>query len=97
MVAREIGGEILGAFDGDRTVGFALASPALRLPRVYLHSHMTAVMPEYQNCGVGRSLKLAQREPALARGIDLIEWAFDPLQLKNAHFNIARLRAVVRR
>jgi predicted GNAT superfamily acetyltransferase len=46
---------------------------------------------------VGRLLKLAQREDALNRGINLIEWTFDPLQIKNAHFNIARLGAVVRR
>jgi predicted GNAT superfamily acetyltransferase len=42
-------------------------------------------------------LKLAQREDALAQGIDLIEWTFDPLELKNAWFNIERLGAVVRR
>jgi predicted GNAT superfamily acetyltransferase len=58
---------------------------------------MLAVLPKYQNQGIGRQLKLAQRDDAIARGIDLIEWTFDPLQLKNAHFNIARLGAVVRR
>jgi predicted GNAT superfamily acetyltransferase len=42
-------------------------------------------------------LKLAQREDALARGIDLVEWTFDPLELKNAYFNIERLGAIVRR
>lgn len=97
VVAQKTGGEVLGAFDADRAIGFALAFPAFRFPRFYLHSHMTAVLPEYQNQGIGRSLKLAQREHALARGIDLIEWTFDPLQLKNAHFNIARLGAIARR
>src|SRR5262249_32963238 len=63
----------------------------------YLQSHLLAVLPEYQNHGVGRRLKLAQRDDALARGIDLIEWTFDPLQLKNAYFNIAKLGAIVRR
>jgi predicted GNAT superfamily acetyltransferase len=58
---------------------------------------MLAVLPQYQDHGVGRKLKLAQREDALARGIDLIEWTFDPLQLKNAYFNIARLGAISRR
>ena len=42
-------------------------------------------------------LKLRQREDALARGIDLIEWTFDPLEIKNAYFNIERLGAIVRR
>lgn len=96
LVAQKSGGDVLGAFHDDRAVGFALAFSGLRLPRFYLHSHMAAVLPEYQNQGVGRMLKLAQRERALARGIDLIEWTFDPLQLKNAHFNIARLGAIVR-
>jgi predicted GNAT superfamily acetyltransferase len=65
--------------------------------QVYLHSHMLGVLPEYRNAGVGRQLKLRQRDDALARGIDLIEWTFDPLDLKNAWFNIERLGAVVRR
>src|SRR5260221_5793559 len=58
---------------------------------------MVGVLPGYQNRGVGRLLKLAQRDEALARGINLIEWTFDPLQLRNAHFNLMRLGAVVRR
>jgi predicted GNAT superfamily acetyltransferase len=58
---------------------------------------MVGVVPEFQNQGIGRLLKLAQRDDAIARGIDLIEWTFDPLQLKNAHFNLARLGAIVRR
>jgi predicted GNAT superfamily acetyltransferase len=74
-----------------------LAFPALRKNQAYLHSHLLAVLPEYQNRGVGRRLKLAQRDEALARGIDLVEWTFDPLQLKNAYFNIAKLGAIVRR
>ena len=58
---------------------------------------MLGVLPEYRNRGVGRMLKLRQREDALARGIELIEWTFDPLELKNAFFNIERLGAIVRR
>jgi predicted GNAT superfamily acetyltransferase len=58
---------------------------------------MLGVLPEYRDRGVGRMLKLRQREDALARSIDLIEWTFDPLELKNAYFNIERLGAVVRR
>ena len=67
-----------------RAVGFALAFVALKETGAYLHSHMVGVLAEYRDRGVGRLLKLAQREDALARGIDLIEWTFDPLQLKNA-------------
>jgi predicted GNAT superfamily acetyltransferase len=97
VVAAKTGGQVLAAFDADMPVGFALAFPALRKGQAYLHSHLLAVLPEYQNRGVGGRLKLAQRDDALARGIDLIEWTFDPLQLKNAYFNIAKLGAIVRR
>jgi len=97
VVAAKTGGQVLAAFDADTPVGFALAFPALRKNQPYLHSHLVAVLPEYQNHGVGRRLKLAQRDEALANGMDLIEWTFDPLQLKNAWFNIAKLGAIVRR
>jgi predicted GNAT superfamily acetyltransferase len=53
-------------------------------------------MPEYRNLGLGRRLKMHQKEDAVARGIDLIEWTFDPLEIKNAYFNIERLGAIVR-
>ena len=96
VVAKKTGGQVLLAFDGKRAVGFALAFVALKETGTYLHSHMVGVLAEYRDRGVGRLLKLAQREDALARRIDLIEWTFDPLQLKNARFNIARLGAVVR-
>lgn len=96
-VAHEIGGQVFGAFDGERMVGFALAFPAIRDGHIHLHSHMAAVLPEYQAKGIGSMLKFAQREEALARGIDVIEWTFDPLQARNANFNINRLGAIVRR
>ena len=96
IVAKKTGGQVMTAYDLDTPVGFALAFAATREGRTYLHSHMVGVVEEYQNRGVGRLLKLAQREDALQRGIDLIEWTFDPLQLKNAHFNIQRLGAIVR-
>jgi predicted GNAT superfamily acetyltransferase len=96
IVARKTGGQVMTAYDGNTPVGFALAFAAMRDGLTYLHSHMVGVVEEYQNRGVGRLLKLAQREDALERGINLIEWTFDPLQLKNAHFNIERLGAIVR-
>ncbi len=85
-------------------VGFALALPGVKtgvrsdhgLPISYLHSHMLAVKEGYRNQSIGRRLKLAQREDALARGIKRIEWTFDPLEIKNAFLNIRKLGAVVR-
>lgn len=98
VVATKIGGQLLGAFDNGRMIGFCLAIPGLKPDNtVYLHSHMMGVLPEYRNRGVGRQLKMRQRHDALARGISLIEWTFDPLDMKNAYFNIERLGAIVRR
>lgn len=98
VVATKIGGQLSGAFDGDRMIAFCLAIPGLKPDgKVYLHSHMLGVLAEYRNAGVGRQLKVRQRDDALARGIDLIEWTFDPLEIKNAYFNVERLGAVVRR
>jgi predicted GNAT superfamily acetyltransferase len=97
LVAQRIGGQVLGAFDGETIIGFAMALPGYRDGHPYLHSHMLAVLPEYRNAGLGRRLKLAQRDDALARGFDLMEWTFDPLEIKNAHLNISRLGAISRR
>jgi predicted GNAT superfamily acetyltransferase len=98
VVASQTGGQVLGALDGSRMIGFCLSFPALKPDgHSYLHSHMLAVVQGYRNSGVGRRLKLEQRADALARGIDLMEWTFDPLQLKNAYFNIVCLGAIVRR
>jgi predicted GNAT superfamily acetyltransferase len=98
LLASKIGGQVIGAFNSTGLmIGFAMALPAVRDGKPYLHSHMLAVLPEYRNAGLGRRLKLAQREEALARGFELMEWTFDPLEIKNAYLNIIRLGAVSRR
>jgi predicted GNAT superfamily acetyltransferase len=96
VVANQTGGQVLGAFDGPTMVGFTLALVGLRDNTPYLHSHMTGVLPEYRDRKIGRALKLFQREEALSRDIRLIEWTFDPLETRNAHFNLNRLGAIVR-
>jgi len=99
LLASRIGGQVMGAFLDDRptAVGFAMALPAFRNGHAYLHSHMVGVIPEVRNQGIARALKLAQRDDALARGFDLMEWTFDPTEIKNAYINIAKLGAIVRR
>lgn len=97
VVAAKTGGQIFGAYEGEKMVGYLLGMVGLRDGVGYIHSHMAGVLPAYQNCGIGRRLKLAQREDALARGIALIEWTFDPLKLRNAYFNLMRLGAVARK
>src|SRR5690242_8012412 len=97
VVAEKIGGQVIGAFDDGRLVAFALSLPGSRGGHSYLHSQMLAVRGEYRNAGLGRQIKLFQREDALARGFELIEWTFDPLEIKNAYLNVERLGAIARR
>jgi predicted GNAT superfamily acetyltransferase len=102
VIAGETGGQLLGAFAGDASrqenlVGFTLAIAGWRDSQPLLHSHMTAVLEEMRDRGVGRKLKLFQRDDALARGIELVEWTFDPLEVKNGYFNLMRLGATARR
>jgi predicted GNAT superfamily acetyltransferase len=110
LVWQKVGGQVIGAFDteiagagdeggADSLVGFVLSLPGVKSgngePRPYLHSHMMAVRDGYRNRGLGVQLKLAQRKEALERGIRLIEWTFDPLEIKNAFLNIHKLGAMV--
>lgn len=97
VVAEKVGGQVMGAFEGKEMVGFALALPGTRSGHLYLHSHMLAVRKDHRNGGLGRRLKMLQREDALTRGIELIEWTFDPLEIKNAYLNIEKLGAIARR
>jgi len=93
-----IGGHVLGAFFEDRQlVGFVAAMPAWRDGERYYHSLSLGVAAGHEDQGLGRALKLKQREEALRAGIEHIEWTFDPMRAKNAFFNIVRLGAFTRR
>ncbi len=111
LVWQKVGGQVIGAFDTEiavageeggpeSLVGFVVALPGIKFgtgePRPYLHSHMMAVKEQYRNRGLGVQLKLEQRKDALKHGIRLIEWTFDPLEIKNAFLNIQKLGAVSR-
>jgi len=97
VVAEKIGGQVIGALLNKELIGFAMALPGVRNRHSFLYSHMLAVRKQYRNFGVGHRLKLFQRDEALARGFDLMEWTFDPLEIKNAYLNIEKLGAIVRR
>lgn len=97
IVANHTGGLTLGAFLNGRLVGFCLAFAARKTGGLsYWHSHMLGVLPEFRDRGIGRLLKLEQRRYALDAGLSLVEWTFDPLELKNAYFNIERLGVITR-
>jgi len=95
VVAQRIGGHVLGAFDRGRLVAFCFGIPGFAAGKVYHYSRMTGVIPPYQNSGLGYRLKLAQRRFVLAQGLDLVRWTFDPLQSRNARFNIEKLGCVI--
>jgi predicted GNAT superfamily acetyltransferase len=89
------GGILIGAFDGDRMIGFVYSLPAIKGGKTAQWSHMAGVVDGYRSAGLGRTLKLLQRERTIAMGLDLIEWTYDPLQAMNAHLNFAKLGVVV--
>jgi predicted GNAT superfamily acetyltransferase len=95
--AQRVGGLILGAFDPqERLVGFAFAFLGKLDNRLMLWSQLTGVHPAQQSTGVGRVLKLEQRRRAREMGLDVVAWAFDPLQASNAAFNLGVLGATSR-
>lgn len=96
MVARKVGGLLAGAYGPDgELLGFVFGLSGLREGRPIHWSHMLAVRPEARGRGLGRRLKLHQRQRLLERGLDVALWTYDPLVSRNAHLNLNRLGAVV--
>lgn len=96
IVSRQAGGWTLGAFVAGRMVGFVHHLAAVRSNNeIYGYSHVMAVARDYQNKGVGARLKWAQRKKALSEGRTFIRWTWDPMQARNAHFNLNRLGVTV--
>lgn len=94
LAATGAGGVVLGAFDpsGD-LVGFCYGFIGLRKGRPLFYSHMAAVVEAHRGKGIGFRLKRAQREEAMARGLDWMVWTYDPLQAANARLNMHKLGA----
>lgn len=97
IAAREVGAILLGAFDSTELVGFAYGFPGFEGEHRVIHSDMLAVRAAYRDRGLGRALKLAQRDAALARGVDRITWTFDPQKTRNAVLNFEKLGVVADR
>jgi predicted GNAT superfamily acetyltransferase len=89
------GAILIGAFDGGRMIGFVYSLPGIKDGKPMQWSHMLGVLDGFRSGGVGRELKLLQRERTLAMNLDLIEWTYDPMQAMNAHLNFAKLGIVV--
>lgn len=97
IAMHHFGGVLVGAFDADRMVGFVCGFCGIFHGKLFHHSHMLAVVPDYRGSGLGEKLKWAQRDRVLEQGISLINWTFDPLQAVNAKLNIHRLGGLVRK
>jgi predicted GNAT superfamily acetyltransferase len=93
-IATHRGGILVGAFHGERMIGFVYSMPGIKDGRPTQWSHMLGVVERFRSDGVGRELKALQRTRALAMGLDLIEWTYDPMQAMNAHLNFAKLGVV---
>jgi predicted GNAT superfamily acetyltransferase len=94
LALADSGNEPYGAFRQGELVGYVLGWVGLDRDGPHVHSHMLAVLPGLRSSGVGYALKLAQRARALECGSHVIRWTFDPLQARNAHFNINKLGVV---
>ncbi|HEY2973952.1 MAG TPA: hypothetical protein VGJ48_15665 [Pyrinomonadaceae bacterium] len=99
IVSRQAGGWTLGAFVREindwRLIGFVHHLAGVRGIEIFGYSHMMAVDPAYQNKGVGARLKWSQRERAIQEGRSFIRWTWDPMQARNAYFNLNRLGVTV--
>jgi predicted GNAT superfamily acetyltransferase len=89
------GGYVAAAFSEKRMVGGSLGFLGRHGDDLVLHSHITGILPGVRKIGLGRQMKLHQREWAAGQGLDLITWTFDPLVRRNAWFNLAILGARV--
>jgi predicted GNAT superfamily acetyltransferase len=95
-IIADYGGILLGAELDGRLIGFVLGFLALQDGKLFHASHMLGIHPDHQAHGVGAALKWAQRKRALEQGLDLMTWTFDPLESRNAYFNLHKLGAVSR-
>ncbi len=94
LVAAKNGGLVLGAFTPDGTlVGFSYGFVGLRRGRPMFWSHMTGVLPGLQHLALGYRLKFEQRRFVVAAGLTLMAWTYEPLESRNAYFNLRKLGA----
>jgi len=91
LALADSGNEPYGAFRQGELVGYVLGWVGLDRDGPHVHSHMLAVLPGLRSRGVGYALKLAQRAQAMDAGYRVVRWTFDPLQARNAHFNLNKL------
>src|SRR5690606_18937014 len=93
---RRNGGSVMGAFAGEQLIGFAYGflGKDPESGELYHYSQAAVVDDDWQGRGVGRALKLGQRDYVLATtGITRMRWSYDPVRAANGHFNLDVLGA----
>lgn len=88
-----VGAFLALAIAGGDAVGFVYSFYGVKDWRFVHHSHMLAVLPAFRDTDIARDLKAAQRDYCLEHGLELVTWTMDPLQSRNARFNLAKLGA----
>jgi len=96
MAAIHNGGVVIAAYHEGKPVGFCYGFTGFREGKVHICSHMLGILPEYRDWGIGKQLKLSQREWAIENGYDKMTWTYDPLEARNAYLNLCKLGGVVR-
>lgn len=91
------GGVVIGAYCGHQLAGFCFGFGGYKSGTPYLYSHLLGIHPDYRDQGVGLQLKLHQREWAINYGYAKMVWTFDPLESRNAYFNLCKLGGTVNR
>ncbi|GAB4577741.1 MAG: hypothetical protein Fur0022_04720 [Anaerolineales bacterium] len=97
MAQMELSGAVLGAWEGEKMVGFLYGSKELDAEgRLYHYSWLAGVLPAYRHQKIMEQLKYAHAEIARAQGAYKIAWTYDPLQGANANLNIHKLGGIAR-
>lgn len=94
IVSERNDGIVLGAYGNGKMIGFVYSLPGIHKGHKVQWSHMLAVSPELQNADIGYQLKMAQYRISQEKGYDVVEWTYDPLQSRNAHFNLKKLGCI---
>lgn len=94
LTAVKNGGIMVGAYEGEQLVGFSYGFAGFRNGKSYVCSHMLGIDEGYRSQGIGEKLKRKQREMAIEKGYDRMQWTYDPLETRNGYLNLTKLNGI---
>lgn len=94
LTAVKNGGIMIGAYDGEKLIGFSYGFAGFQNGKGYLCSHMLGIEESYRSQGIGEMLKRKQREIAIEKGYDRMQWTYDPLETRNGYLNLTKLNGI---